>query len=49
MKKAILILIILSTLTTHQALACGGCRDAHLGGTEANKGKSNYDRGGSID
>ncbi|MEB2817703.1 hypothetical protein [Campylobacter upsaliensis] len=48
MKKVILILTILSTLTTHQALACGGCRDAHLGGTEANKGKSNYDRGEAL-
>ncbi|EPB3789185.1 hypothetical protein ACRGNJ_001362 [Campylobacter upsaliensis] len=47
MKKVILILTILSTLTT-QALACGGCRDAHLGGTEANKGKNNYDRGEAL-
>ena len=45
MKKTILILTILSTLTTHQALACGGCVDASLGSQEANNGKNNYDNG----
>ncbi|ELU1350225.1 hypothetical protein [Campylobacter helveticus] len=45
MKKAILILTILSTLTLSQALACGGCRDASLGSQEANNGKNNYDNG----